>query len=311
MTQSVKFQFLPLNYSWVALQPRPKGIIYFIGGAFFGTFPTIFYRFLLNHLFEQGYTIVALPYRFSLRHWPVATQLAADQTTLEQALIDEAKHRQYDYRVYEDKTSGDHIWVGHSLGCKYIALLELLTDLEMHGDEATARLSECIPPVGQAIFREALAQVDLSEVSLRNQSSVLLAPAIEGLEGAVPILRMPAFAWLKTALNKIGIKVEPSQAETFCLAERGKAFNLTSLISFQGDTRVAGPTVTWLRTHLLPRLVQSSELPGRHLAPMGWRRGNLDIARTVTTFIERSTQQVRASSPRSDEAASVSPIAAE
>lgn len=110
-----------------------KIIAYFIGGAFFGTFPTLFYRYLLTNLFNKGYTLVALPYRFTFRHWSVAISLVKDQETLKAAMIDEAKHRDYDYSIYEeDPTSkkDNYFWLGHSLGCKYIALLELLSDLD-------------------------------------------------------------------------------------------------------------------------------------------------------------------------------------
>ena len=62
------FKFRPISFSWVAIHPNPKGIIQFIGGAFFGTFPTVFYRYFLEELFKQGYTIIALPFKFSFRH---------------------------------------------------------------------------------------------------------------------------------------------------------------------------------------------------------------------------------------------------
>ena len=138
MTKSLDFQFLPLNFSWVALHPKPIGVIYFIGGAFFGTFPTFFYRYLLKSFFEKGYTIVALPYRFSFRHWSVAINLVQDQENLQKNMLLEAKYRGYDCSIYEEYLnskkeclplkSDRYFWLGHSLGCKYIALLELLTN---------------------------------------------------------------------------------------------------------------------------------------------------------------------------------------
>jgi len=48
------FRFQPLLFSWVALHPKPKGVIQFVGGAFFGSFPTLFYRYFLSQLFEAG-----------------------------------------------------------------------------------------------------------------------------------------------------------------------------------------------------------------------------------------------------------------
>jgi hypothetical protein len=56
-----EFKFIPLQFNWVAINPKPIGVVYFIGGAFFGTFPNLFYRYLLKQVFERGYTIIAIP----------------------------------------------------------------------------------------------------------------------------------------------------------------------------------------------------------------------------------------------------------
>jgi hypothetical protein len=122
------FKFKPLSFSWVAIHPQPKGIIQFIGGALFGTFPTIFYDFFLRKLFQEGYTIIALPFRFTFDHWSVSLQLLREQYVLRKALIEEVKRLQYAPQIYlEDK---NYRWIGHSLGCKYIILLELLSTFE-------------------------------------------------------------------------------------------------------------------------------------------------------------------------------------
>ena len=296
MSKAPKCQFLPLNFSWVALHPQPIGVIYFIGGAFFGTFPTLFYRYLLEYLFHLGYTIIAIPYRFTFRHWSVVIGLVKDKATLREALIEEAKHRQYDYKIYqEDQQSeeSNYFWLGHSLGCKYIALLELLTELKQNNQHqqnlVQSSFGNCIPSNEQRNLETALAEVDLDKISLENQSSILMAPAIEGLEGAIPIFRNSRFAGLQNFLAKMGIKVEPSQQETFCLIQQSQLFNLTSLIFFQGDTRVAAPTVQWLLNNLGERLVQKRELKGKHLAPLGWLRGDPEIGKTVKNFLEGKT----------------------
>ena len=287
-----KFRFSPLGFSWVALHPKPVGVIYCIGGAFFGTFPQIFYRYLLKSLFDHGYTIVAIPYRFTFRHWSVAIGLLKDQSVLQGALLEEAKFRQYEYEIYDldqEAASGKYFWLGHSLGCKYIALLELLTDLADKAsntkDPITALFGDCISAQERQRLEMLLATVDIQEQSIKNQKSVLMAPAIEGIEGAIPFLRTPMFSGLKRVLNRVGIRVEPSQAETFSLIQSSNLFNLTSLISFQQDTRVAAPTVQWLLDNLADRLLQSAQLQGRHLAPLGWLRGNPEIATTVQEFI--------------------------
>ncbi|MBR8830277.1 MAG: hypothetical protein N5P05_003369 [Chroococcopsis gigantea SAG 12.99] len=292
-TQFSKLEFIPLNFSWVALHPDPEGVIFFIGGAFFGTFPTVFYRFFLKKLFERKYTIVALPYRFSLRHWSIATSLVRDQVDLRENMIQEAKRRGYSYNLYKEKPTeknSNYFWLGHSLGCKYIALLELLTDLGDDGTGSRVRdltRGDCIPERERRHLRESLADISLKEISLKSQPSILMAPAIEGLEGAIPIFRNGGFSGLKKFLNRIGIKVEPSQKETFCLIEQEtQLFNLTSLIYFKDDTRIAAPTVKWLLENISGRLVNKRELKGKHLAPLGWLDGDGEIAMTVIDFLK-------------------------
>ena len=83
---SIIFKFHPVSFSWVAIHPEPKGVIQFIGGAFFGTFPTVFYRYFLQTLFDEGYTIIALPFRFSFRHWNIAIELLKEQEALRKEL---------------------------------------------------------------------------------------------------------------------------------------------------------------------------------------------------------------------------------
>ncbi|MEO0967129.1 MAG: DUF1350 family protein [Cyanobacteria bacterium J06639_18] len=84
----------------VALHPDPKGVISFIGGAFFGKFPTIFYRSLLKDIFNCGYTIVAFPYRFTFDHWSEAISLAEDRYEIQQVLSEKAKKLGYSYEIY-------------------------------------------------------------------------------------------------------------------------------------------------------------------------------------------------------------------
>ena len=172
------------------------------------------------------------------------------------------------------------------MGCKYIALLELLTDLEKsEHNQVTQFVGNCIPSEEEQHLEAALANVDLRQISLENQNTILMAPAIEGLEGAIPLFRGSRFASLKAFLNKIGIKVEPSQEESFCLIKQSQLFNLTSLIFFNQDTKIAAPTVAWLLKNLGQRLFQKQELKGGHLAPLGWLNGDSDIVETIKDFL--------------------------
>ena len=44
----------------------PRGVIHFLGGAFVGAAPHLTYRYLLESLCEEGYIVVATPYRLQL-----------------------------------------------------------------------------------------------------------------------------------------------------------------------------------------------------------------------------------------------------
>jgi hypothetical protein len=250
--------FQPVSFSWVALHPDPKGIIQFIGGAFFGTFPTVFYRHLLQTLYQEGYTLVALPFRFSLRHWQIAYGLLDEQHRLRQILPDLANHQGYASSIYQDDSS--YQWLGHSLGCKYIALLELLSG----DDDAVA-----------AALPESLEPAYRSSPGILGQRSVLLAPDISDLESAIPSRALVAL------LNRLGVGVRPNRQETLDLIRQSALFNLTAMISFNRDT-VAGnlldgdadkSDVLWLSQYLQTKTAPVKELPGKHLEPLGWRIG--------------------------------------
>ena len=118
-----KLRFHPVSHSWVALHPNPKGIIQFVGGALFGTFAsTLFYRHLLKYLFDQSYTIILLPFNFTFDHLEESMFLVKEQYQILPEVVRMAIFENYDYQVY--LKDSNYIWMGHSIGCKYIALLE-------------------------------------------------------------------------------------------------------------------------------------------------------------------------------------------
>jgi len=274
-----------MSFSWVAIHPEPKGVIQFIGGAFFGTFPTVFYRYFLQTLFEEGYTIVALPFRFSFRHWSIAIDLLKEQERLRQELS-----KITDNTVYQEKSN--YIWLGHSLGCKYIALLEFLS-----GSEWQQIAGTCVKPDAYKQVEALLADAGLKGASIFNQPSLLIAPDISDTESAVPIRAVAQF------LDRIGLGVLPKREETQCFIQRSRLFNLTALISFDKDTIAGSETdrlkskkiqansdVLWLiqqlETRKFPLLHQ--ELHGKHLEPLGVRVGDYIVdLNPLDKFIER------------------------
>ncbi len=257
------FIFHPLSFSWVALHPQPKGVIQFIGGAFFGSFPTFFYEYLLKQLFLEGYSIIALPFRFTFNHWPVAISLLREQQELQPLLKELAQDLGYDFEIYDQNEN--YSWVGHSLGCKYIALLELLTERD--------RLDSLIQQYGKQPGRQIKAiEQNLQDIkiSIKDQASLLLAPDIGDTKDAIKLPLLPEL------LDYFGLGVLPTKKGTFKFIQNSSLFNLAAMISFNRDN-IAGNegsapgldnTVLTLIKILEPKLLHQ-EIKGKHLRPLG------------------------------------------
>ena len=270
------FKFRPVSFSWVAIHPEPKGVIQFISGAFFGTFPTVFYRYFLQELFEEGYTIIALPFRFSFRHWSIAIDLLKEQEVLRQELSEIASRLGYRQDVYQDKAN--YFWLGHSLGCKYIALLEFLS-----GEHWKQITESCVERHAYQQIQTTISNADLESASILAQPSLLIAPDISNTESAIPIRAIARF------LDRVGLGVLPTREQTQCFIERSQLFNLTAMISFDKDTLAGSENdqfknkqirensdVLWLIEQLKTRKfsILHKELPGKHLEPLGMRVGD-------------------------------------
>jgi hypothetical protein len=270
------FKFQPVSFSWVAIHPQPKGIVQFIGGSFFGSWPTLFYRYFLQQLFEEGYTVVALPFRFSFRHWPIALGLLKEQEILRAELTKIAQNLGYESEIYQELSS--YFWVGHSLGCKYIALLEFLSD-----DRYPNIVDKFSDRPDYEQIQSLIQSLDIDRPSIINQPSLLIAPDISNTESAIPVRS------LAQLLDKFGLGVLPNREQTQYFIASSSLFNLTAIISFDRDD-IAGSTndinkipeqqkmsdVLWLIKQLNQRKLSllSQELEGKHLEPVGIKIGN-------------------------------------
>ncbi|AFY32586.1 DUF1350 family protein [Calothrix sp. PCC 7507] len=274
-----QFKFRPISSSWVAIHPQPKGVVQFIGGAFFGTFPTVFYRYFLSKIFAQGYTIVALPFRFSFRHWPIAIDLFKEQNILAEEIPKIAEKLNYQFDIYQNKKK--YFWIGHSLGCKYITLLEFLS-----GDKWKEILADSCASYQQfQSIENSIDFLSISKVSIKGQASLLIAPDISDTESAIP----QPLAFVAHFLDRFTIGVLPTRKQTQFFIDKSSLFNLTGLISFNQDT-IAGSEkdeckdeknrnnsdVAWLMSQLRQRKFSllHQELPGKHLEPVGVQIGN-------------------------------------
>lgn len=287
MKNNIECNFKPISNSWVAIHPEPKGVIQFIGGAFFGTFPTIFYHYFLSQLYNKGYTIIALPFRFTFNHWSVAISLVKEQYVLRREIVKEAVSTGYEYDIYLKENN--FFWIGHSLGCKYIALLEFLSSewqqvlqnlklCEVSNSHYTSVIENIenlsldldLEKRKTEVVTEAYVgkKPEIINLFIKGQPSLLIAPDISNTESAIPI---PFVAKL---IDRSGFGVNPNLEQTRCLITRSELFKLIALICFKQDT-IAQSTCTWLIEQLYikkkPQELSTftQQLDGKHLEPIG------------------------------------------
>lgn len=246
------FCFRKFSHSWVAINPKPKGIIQFIGSFIFGSFPINSYKYLFQNLFEQGYTIFVFRFPFTplkFDHWQVATELLKEEYILRVEIIkfltENEKISQQDLEIYLKDTN--YYWLGHSLGCKYISLLEILSnfstqrDLILHKSLGARYNNKLISLINSVdIAREKAEQkisqllnknIELNKYFIQDQSSILLAPEISNTV-SINKTNIP-----KTKpLSKLELLISPNARETkLMIAESKNLFNLTAIISFSQD----------------------------------------------------------------------------
>ncbi|MFN6563670.1 MAG: DUF1350 family protein [Nostoc sp. ChiSLP01] len=291
---NLQLRFKPVSHSWVALHPQPKGVIQFIAGAFFGTFfPMLFYRYLLQSLYKQRYTIIILPFNFTFNHYVEAGFLMREQYEILPELVRMATVEGYDYEAYlNDKNFS---WIGHSLGCKYISLLEGFTALPPEtearekfirnllsytSDESQIKsviadintlveeLKHKIVEVQKLICSYVGREVKINSIFIKGQVSILLAPAITNTASAI----RPQF--LADIIDKLGFGVKPTIEETQNLIKDSELFNIMGLGCFKSDN-IAKSTCDWfINIFKKPPQEFLENLAGGHLKPIGMQLGN-------------------------------------
>ncbi|MGF1497239.1 MAG: DUF1350 family protein [Elainellaceae cyanobacterium] len=220
------FLFQPIAHSWVAKHSEPIGVVEFIGGALYGTVPHIAYSHLLRCLYEAGYTVIAVPFQFGFNHGAIA-----------QTLLEERDRIRTELNYPADLP---HLWVGHSLGCKYIALLE-------------------------------------ASGQLWNQPSLLIAPDISDTEDALPL---PILAHLADRLALGVVPTRTATQTVIRSSQLFHLTALISLAedNIAGNSRspAAESDVAWFIQELAGRqdgLLLWRELAGGHREPVAVRMG--------------------------------------
>jgi hypothetical protein len=263
----LKTPFQALSKSQIALNPNPKGVIQFIGSFVFGSFPLRSYKYLLKFLFDQGYTLIVYRFPFNpfqFRHWSVAIHLLAEQYKLRKAIFDQLRRENASEDVLKFYAEDEnYLWLGHSLGCKYIILLEILSN---SSQERNRILRDCLGDDYQEAIEEIkksrlqFAQEINTSTFIRGQPSLFLAPEINN-----------TFPFLGGSIRPTSRLGFPNREQTQCLiCQSQNLFNLTGIIAFDRDC-IAEDDVAFLakqiqHRHFQPPLQQV--LSGWHLEPL-------------------------------------------
>lgn len=241
----MKAHYRKISQSWVAEHPDPVGVVEFYGGEGFGSFPQETYAYFLQRLFAAGYTIIAVPFQIGLNHEQIAARLLIERDIVREVL-----------NLPEDQYP--HFWVGHSIGCKIIFLLEAGTEPHPSG--------RWNPPSGIRLMSVPLK-------GIYDEPSLLLAPANPSTSQSVRVPLLPDI------LDDLGLGIQPSRTETrrLILEAVKTLFKLVAVISFSedkeaGNVSLPDSDVEWLVSVLrkyAPDTFQQRELAGGHLEPNG------------------------------------------
>ncbi|MDJ0898499.1 MAG: DUF1350 family protein [Xenococcus sp. MO_188.B8] len=278
----VNFDSIKGSNTKVAFHPHPKGVIQFIGGFISGSFPEVSFRYLFQDLYEQGYSLVVYHFPFNpfqFNHWSVAIDILEDLykvrfQIIKQLFCTTVTDRQLNFYANDS----NYFWLGYSLGCKYILLLEILSDDHDEFQRRDRVLSSCLREEELKKTQQDIERADccrdlaidrISELVgrrcqispfVKDQPSLLLAPEINNT--------------VEVANQHIGLFSFwdfPSRDQIQCLISKSREiFNLMGLISFKEDT-IAEDDVNFLECQLQNRAFQPflhKPLPGTHNTPL-------------------------------------------
>ncbi|MEL6438174.1 MAG: DUF1350 family protein [Cyanobacteria bacterium J06621_8] len=259
----INFESIPGSNSKVAFHSRPKGVIQFIGGFISGSFPQSNFRSLFQHLYDQGYSLIVYNFPFNplqFNHWSVAVKILKDLYQVRFEIIKKrfcSTDREQLLEFYADDSN--YFWLGYSLGCKYILLLEIISDNYDNFQRRNQILSDCLledfikikEDIEQADSYRDLAINKISELLgspyelnyfIKDQPSLLIAPEINN---TVEILNQP--------ISLFSFWDFPSREKVQCLIKKStEIFNLMGLMSFAQDT-IARDDVSFLTLQLSNR----------------------------------------------------------
>ena len=266
----------------VAFHPEPKGVIQFIGGFISGSFPEVSFRYLLQDLYEKRYSIVVYHFpfnQFQFNHWSVAIDILEDLykvrfQIIKQLFCSRATDQILDFYARDT----NYFWLGYSLGCKYIVLLEILSNDRSQFQRRSNILSSCLREEVLTQIEQDIERADKSRKLAENNISNLLRSKYQispFIRDKPSLLLAPEINNTVEIFNKLitlfAFWDSPNKEQIQCLIKQSTdLFNLMGLISFKEDN-IAADDVDFLDAQLkkrtiLPFLHQT--LDGTHDKPL-------------------------------------------
>jgi hypothetical protein len=282
---------------------RLKGVVYFLGGFFFGRVPQLSYRNLLEEMVRDGYLVVATPYQLQgFNYYEVVESVLLRAESTEGFVL--RKLEAYGVKAPSDVPV---FAVGHSCG----ALLQLLVE-SYHPDVARRRtggtvllsynnkpVMEAIPglesvvsPIARALYSDSGPTLpgggSIGEAL--NQSFGQLRTAVRGaIESTASLPIVPPFVRkellpfeeqlapftgqigsLLEAVAKDELKFNPTATEIRRQATTAYDAPRTLVVQFENDTLDETSELRTLlqQTERVAGKVQYEKLPGNHFTPL-------------------------------------------
>jgi hypothetical protein len=229
----------------VARHPKPKAVVQFYGAEFFGQLPVASYGYLFSQIFNAGYSLIVTPFQFTTNHVAVANTLLKERDCIRQAIPEFA--------------SLPLLWVGHSLGCKFIAMLEAATTKD----------------------NQFLLAEKPNQQGILDEPSLLIAPVFGDNDDLIP--------FIGGLLDLAGVGIKPTRADLRALVVSSELFTLCSMLGFTGDGIAGNQTgnpnrrdVPWLiQTLRSKKNFSYTEIAGSHIEPNGDLFGDKVIGVTL------------------------------
>lgn len=235
---------------------RPKGVVHFIGGAFAGAAPNLFYDVLIDKVASSGYTVISTPYAVSFQHDATARYC---QTSFNSAL----RTMQTTRSLTSLLPSLDCPYHTHGLGHSNGALLHLMIGaLCSPSTTSNIIISFNNREVGDAVpVPVAPLQAAVDAMRANNRLSTLVTSSAEstlggvmgglralgavdkGIEDSLTSLSrqlVPVVSQVGSVLDEVGdggaMAFSPTPQETRQLIRQGYAVPATLLVKFRDDS---------------------------------------------------------------------------